>query len=60
MPVETHPEEVGLDSQKLHQVFEAYRRRYEQGILPGGVMSVGREGKVCFEECFGHGGYPAR
>lgn len=27
--------------------------KHNDGLLPGGVMSVGRQGKVVFEECFG-------
>jgi CubicO group peptidase (beta-lactamase class C family) len=53
--VDGTPESVGLSSAKLREVFEAYKRRALDGLLPGGVMSIGRRGKTVFEEAFGVG-----
>jgi CubicO group peptidase (beta-lactamase class C family) len=47
------PESVGLSSVKLHEVFQSYKKRYLDGLLPGGVMTIGRGGKTVFEEAFG-------
>lgn len=47
------PEQVGLSSAGLDAAFAAFEQKYRDGLIPGGVMSVGRTGKLCFCKAFG-------
>lgn len=44
--VDCRPEDVGLDSAVLQQAFDAFRAGEIDGTVPGGVMTVARNGKV--------------
>jgi CubicO group peptidase (beta-lactamase class C family) len=47
------PEEVGLSSQRLARVTEAFKTAVNDGIVSGAVMLVARDGKVVFYEAVG-------
>jgi CubicO group peptidase (beta-lactamase class C family) len=47
------PEEVGLSSQRLDRIGQAFRREIDQGKLPGVVVAVARKGRLAYYESIG-------
>jgi CubicO group peptidase (beta-lactamase class C family) len=47
------PEDVGLSSQRLQRVSEAFNADVRQGKIPGAVVLVARKGKIAYFEAFG-------
>jgi CubicO group peptidase (beta-lactamase class C family) len=47
------PEEIGLDSQKVHALFERAEREVREGILPACQVAVARNGKIGAMQTFG-------
>jgi CubicO group peptidase (beta-lactamase class C family) len=52
LPVALQPEEVGLSSQRLRRIGDAFSADAQQGKLPGAVVLVARHGKVAYFEAF--------
>ncbi len=53
------PESVGVDPQKLNELFERAEREVREGLLPSVQIAVAREGKIAGMRTFGnltHGG----
>ena len=51
--VETEPEDVGLSSARLANVSGVIHRAVDEGKVPGGMVLVGRHGKVAFFDTYG-------
>jgi CubicO group peptidase (beta-lactamase class C family) len=47
------PEEVGLSSQRLAKVAEAFNQEIRDKKFPGAVIMIARRGKVAYHEAFG-------
>ena len=47
------PEEVGLSSERLQRLTDAFERYTADGKLPGAVVLVARRGKVVYHRAFG-------
>jgi CubicO group peptidase (beta-lactamase class C family) len=52
LPV-VQPEKVGLSSERLERIGEAFQAEIDQGRLPGAVVLVARNGEVAYFESFG-------
>jgi CubicO group peptidase (beta-lactamase class C family) len=56
------PEEVGIDSRKLEELFARAEREVREGLLPSVQVAVARDGKIAGMRSFGqvtHQRYPA-
>ncbi len=53
LPRATKPEEVGLSSERLQRLTEAFKGYVKDGKLSGGVILVARRGKVAYLGAFG-------
>jgi CubicO group peptidase (beta-lactamase class C family) len=49
----TKPESVGMSSEKLHLIHDALKLNIEAGQIPGGVVTVLKDGKVVYLEAQG-------
>jgi len=47
------PESVGMSTQRLARIGEAFRKEIDQGKLPGAVFLVARKGKLVYSEAIG-------
>lgn len=47
------PEQVGLSSERLERVTQAFRNEVERGAIPGAVLLVARKGKLAYFESVG-------
>ena len=47
------PESVGMSTQRLARIAEAFRKEIDQGKLPGAVFLVARKGKLVYSEAIG-------
>jgi CubicO group peptidase (beta-lactamase class C family) len=54
LPKCRRPEDVGLSSERLGRIKEAFRTRVESGDIPGAVVLIARHGKLAFFEAFGY------
>ncbi|HKB81967.1 MAG TPA: serine hydrolase domain-containing protein [Burkholderiales bacterium] len=48
------PETVGMSSQRLARIGDAFRKEIDQGKLPGAVFLVARKGKLVYSEALGY------
>jgi CubicO group peptidase (beta-lactamase class C family) len=48
------PETVGLSSQRLQRLTDTFTRDVEQGLTPGAVVLIVRNGKVAYAHTFGY------
>jgi CubicO group peptidase (beta-lactamase class C family) len=53
LPQAKKPEEVGLSSQRLHRLTEAFDADVKAEKIPGAVVLVARRGKVAYFQTFG-------
>jgi CubicO group peptidase (beta-lactamase class C family) len=53
LPKCKRPEDVGLSSERLGRLKEAFRARVDQGEIPGAVVLIARRGKLALFEAFG-------
>jgi CubicO group peptidase (beta-lactamase class C family) len=60
MPRVSKPEDVGLSSQRLQRMRDAFQADIDKGIVPGAVVLVARHGKVACFEAFGYRDREAR
>src|SRR4051812_17921019 len=51
--VATHPEDVGVDSERMEMVFARARRDVEQGVLPSAQIAIARHGRLAGMRSFG-------
>jgi CubicO group peptidase (beta-lactamase class C family) len=49
----SHPEQVGMSSQRLGWISNVFKQEIDQGKLPGAVIMVARKGRVVYSETFG-------
>ena len=47
------PEEVGLSSERLGAITARLTADVAQGTIPGGILLIAREGKICYFETVG-------
>jgi CubicO group peptidase (beta-lactamase class C family) len=47
------PEEVGLSSQRLAKIADAFHQEIKDQKIPGAVIMIARKGKVAYHEAFG-------
>jgi CubicO group peptidase (beta-lactamase class C family) len=47
------PEEVGLSSQRLAKIADAFSQEIKDQKIPGAVIMIARKGKVAYHEAFG-------
>lgn len=48
-----NPDSVGLSPERLQKLTQRMRDGYEKGEYPGGVLMIGRHGKIAYAETFG-------
>lgn len=48
------PESVGLSSQKLTNIDNLFNKFIEDKIIPGGIVLIGRKGKIVYHKTFGN------
>src|SRR5438552_10002012 len=53
LPRAAKPEEVGLSSEQLQRLTDAFQGYVKDGKLPGAVVLVARRGKVAYLRAFG-------
>ena len=53
LPRAKTPEEVGMSSERLKRLTEAFKTEISKGIMPGAVLLVARRGKVAYSETMG-------
>jgi CubicO group peptidase (beta-lactamase class C family) len=51
--IASHPEEVGVDSERLEALFARARRDVDDGVLPSAQVAVARQGKLAAVRTFG-------
>jgi CubicO group peptidase (beta-lactamase class C family) len=54
LPRVTHPEEVGLSSERLERLAQVTQAHVETGQLPGAVIVLARHGKIAYFASFGY------
>ena len=47
------PEDVGMSSQRLDRIGQAFKKEIEEGKIPGAVIMIARKGKIAYYEAFG-------
>ncbi len=52
-PKATKPETVGLSSQRLQRLTDAFNADVQSGKIPGAVVMIVRQGKVAYSQSFG-------
>src|SRR5829696_7319786 len=52
-PPSAKPEEVGLSSQRLAKIADAFNQEIKDQKIPGAVIMIARKGKVAYHEVFG-------
>jgi CubicO group peptidase (beta-lactamase class C family) len=53
LPRAARPEEVGLSSERLQRLHDAFQTYVKDGKLAGGVVLVARRGKIAYLDAFG-------
>jgi CubicO group peptidase (beta-lactamase class C family) len=51
--VETDPRDVGLDPDRLTRITAHFRRYVDDGLLPGWLLAVSRQGQVAYLDTYG-------
>jgi CubicO group peptidase (beta-lactamase class C family) len=51
--IASHPEDVGIDAERLEAVYSRVQRDIDLGVLPGAQVAVAREGRVAGMRSFG-------
>ena len=47
------PEQVGMSTQRLGRLSDAFKQEVDQGKLPGAVIMIARKGRLVYAEAFG-------
>ncbi len=53
------PESVGMSSERLARIDAMLQEKIDQGVIPGVVALVARNGKIVYHKAFGHSDTPA-
>ena len=53
LPRTKNPEEVGMSSERLKRLTDAFKGEISKGIMPGAVLLAARRGKVAYYETMG-------